>query len=305
VRENRDGRLVSLVYGNAIAVHVDPVEKKPLYHVCPGSLAFSVATVGCNLRCDFCQNADISQLPSDGKGRIAGREIAPETLVQGALAQGCRIVAYTYTEPTVFFEYALDTAVVAKERGLLNAFVTNGYISSRAIEKVQPYLDACNVDLKSFSDDFYRKLTGAYLAPVLESLQQLKAAGIWIEVTTLLIPDVNDSREELAALTEFLAEKLGPDTPWHISRFFPHHRLTAVPPTPMERLERATAAARSAGLRYVYLGNVPGEGRENTMCAECGTVLIRRLGYRVVSDLVRDGTCPTCGAEVPGIEMGG
>ncbi len=304
VRENRDGTLFSLVYGRAIAVHVDPIEKKPLFHVHPGSLAFSVATVGCNLKCDFCQNADISQLPSDEGVSIPGRSLQPDELVRLALRERCRTIAYTYTEPTVFFEYALDTAAAAREQGLLNAFVTNGYMSRAAVDRIRPYLDACNVDLKSFSDGFYRRLTGGHLAPVLENLEHLKGAGVWVEVTTLLVPGFNDSDEELAALAGFLAGKLGPDTPWHVSRFFPHHRMAAVPPTPIHRLRRAAALGRDAGLRYIYIGNAPGEAGENTLCPACGETLVRRVGFRVVSNLLRDGLCPACKLTVPGIGMG-
>jgi pyruvate formate lyase activating enzyme len=305
VRENRDGKLISLVYAKPIAVHVDPIEKKPLFHVYPGSLAFSVGTVGCNLACAFCQNAEISQLPAQGTASIPGRQLQPAELVELALREGCRTVAYTYTEPTVFFEYALDTSVAAREQGLLNTFVTNGYISHAAVERIRPYLDACNVDLKSFSDEFYRSLTGGRLAPVLETLEHLRKAGVWIEVTTLLIPGLNDSDEELAKLTEYLSGKLGPDTPWHVSRFFPHYRMSSTPPTPLDRLRRAAALGKTAGLRYIYIGNTPGDEGEDTICPDCGETVIRRVGFRVMSNLLRDGSCPTCNLKIPGIGMGG
>ncbi len=304
VRENRDGSLYSLIYGKAIALHVDPIEKKPLFHVHPGSSAMSVATAGCNLHCAFCQNAEIAQLPQHQTQAIRGEAVEPDLLVRLAVREHCRVIAYTYTEPTVFFEYALDTATIAKEQGLLNAFVTNGYMSAAAIDTVAPYLDACNVDLKSFSDDFYRTLTGGRLAPVLESLERLKSKGIWLEVTTLVIPGHNDSDEELGALAAFISDTLGPDTPWHVSRFFPHHRMTEVPPTPLERLRQAVQLGRAAGLRHVYMGNVRGEDGEDTICSHCGELVIERAGFRVMSNLVRDGTCPNCGTAIPGIEMG-
>jgi pyruvate formate lyase activating enzyme len=304
VRENRNGTLHSLVYGRAIAVHVDPIEKKPLFHVHPGSLAFSVATVGCNLKCEFCQNADLSQLHPGENVSIPGRSLQPEVLVRLALQEHSRSIAYTYTEPTVFFEYALDTAIAAKEQGLLNIFVTNGYVSHAAIDRIRPYLDACNVDLKSFSEDFYRRLTGARLAPVLKALEHLREAGIWIEVTTLLIPGFNDSDDELAAMAGFLVGRLGPDTPWHVSRFFPHHRMATTPATPISRLRRAAVLGAEAGLRYIYIGNAPGEAGEDTICPTCGETVVRRVGFRVVSNLLRDGSCPTCKLEIPGIEMG-
>ncbi len=304
VRENVGGTLFSLVHGKAIALHVDPIEKKPLFHVHPGSLALSVATVGCNLRCSFCQNAEISQLPPDYRGTVRGTDAQPGALVELAARERCRSIAYTYTEPTVFFEYALDTAMLAKDQGILNVFVTNGYMDSRAVKTIEPYLDACNVDLKSFRDDFYRRFTGGRLGPVLETLEQLQEAGVWIEVTTLIIPGLNDSDEELGELVQFIVRTLGPDTPWHVSRFFPHYRLTDVRPTPINTLCRAAELGRAAGLRFVYMGNVPGEGGENTLCPGCGRLVVQRLGFRVVSNLLRKGACPSCRTTMPGIGMG-
>jgi pyruvate formate lyase activating enzyme len=303
VRENVGGTLFSLVHARAIALHVDPIEKKPLFHVHPGSLALSVGTVGCNLRCTFCQNAEISQLPPDYRGAARGTDAEPGALVELAVRERCRSIAYTYTEPTVFFEYALDTATLAKDQGLLNVFVTNGYMDPRAIETIEPYLDACNVDLKSFRDDFYRRFTAGRLGPVLETLEQLREAGVWIEVTTLIIPGLNDSDEELGELVQFIAGTLGRDTPWHVSRFFPHYRLTDARPTPIETLCRAAELGTAAGLRFVYMGNVPGEGGENTLCPGCGRLVVDRVGFRVVSNLLRDGACPSCGTTMPGIGM--
>src|SRR5512136_2311591 len=265
VRENRGGTLYSLVYGKAIAEHVDPVEKKPLFHFMPGSRTFSVATVGCNFRCLHCQNYSISQ-PAQDILRIDGIDLPPEEIVAKAVASGCRSIAYTYTEPTIFFEYAYDTAVLAKKAGLRNVFVTNGYITPEALACIRPCLDAANIDLKGFSDRFYREVVHAMLGEALASLLEYKRQGIWIELTTLVIPGWNDSDEELGNIARFIAEKVGVETPWHVSAFYPTYRMTDRPPTPASTLARARQIGLEAGLRYVYEGNVPGRGGENTCC---------------------------------------
>jgi pyruvate formate lyase activating enzyme len=301
VRKNEGGRLKSLVYGKVIARNVDPIEKKPLFHVLPGSLAFSIATVGCNFRCRFCQNAGISQLPGDRNGLITGHEVSAEAAVADAQRAGCATIAYTYTEPTVFFEFAADTAALARRRGIRNIFVTNGYMTPEALERVAPDLDAANVDLKAFSDDFYKEMCAARLAPVLETLRLMKRLGVFVEVTTLIIPGANDDPAELKDLAEFLAGDLGPDTPWHISRFHPTYRLTDRPPTPVQTLRKAREIGLATGLRYVYTGNVPGEEAESTFCHECGVKLIDRWGFTVNANRMRNGTCPDCGAVVDGI----
>jgi pyruvate formate lyase activating enzyme len=303
VRRNTDGVLNTLVYGRLIARNADPIEKKPLFHLMPGSLSFSIATVGCNFRCRFCQNADIAQMPNDRDGMIAGREISPETVVDEALATGCRSIAYTYTEPTVFFEFAYDTAGLAHQKGLKNVFVTNGYMSAKALEMMAPFLDGANVDLKAYSDGFYRTQCGAKLEPVKETLRRMKSLGVLVEVTTLIIPGLNDDDEQLGQLAAFLVEDLGPETPWHISRFHPTYRLTDREPTPTETLRRAGTIGRNAGLHYIYLGNVPGERLENTVCHQCGAMLIERWGFRVQRNAILDGGCPDCGTPVYGVEM--
>jgi pyruvate formate lyase activating enzyme len=303
VREQRGGALYTLVYGRAIARHVDPVEKKPLFHFYPGSAAFSIATAGCNFHCRWCQNWEISQRPRQ-RPLIPGEEASPEQIVAAAQRAGSRSIAYTYTEPTVFFEYAYDTARLARGAGLANICITNGYMTAEMLETFRPYLDAANVDLKAFRDQTYRKYVGARLQPVLDSLKLMRRLGIWLEITTLVIPGVNDDPAELRDAADFVANELGPTTPWHVSRFFPAYEMADVPPTPMETLRRARGIGLEEGLRYVYLGNEPGE--ENTCCHGCGRVLIRRSGYRIRENRVPpDGRCPACGSPVAGVGMQG
>jgi len=303
VRENREGTLETLVYGRIIARHIDPIEKKPLYHLMPGSLSYSIATVGCNFRCLFCQNADIAQMPSDRKGMIAGDAFSPQDVVAAALKGDCKSIAYTYTEPTVYFEFAFDTAKLAHEKGIQNVFVTNGYMTAEALHMISPYLDAANVDLKAFTEDFYKTYCGAKLEHVKESLKLMKSLGIFIEVTTLLIPGLNDDRDELEKLAEFLADSLGTETPWHISRFHPTYKLTDRPPTPVETLVMAREIGIKAGLKYVYTGNVPGESGEKTFCYSCGEILIDRWGFYLRKNLVENERCPHCGAQIHGVGL--
>ncbi|MFB0534946.1 MAG: AmmeMemoRadiSam system radical SAM enzyme [Anaerolineae bacterium] len=296
VRENRDGTLYSLVYAQAISANVDPIEKKPLYHFLPGTGAFSIATVGCNFRCDFCQNADISQASKEGRWGRWGRELLPEQVVDLAQRNRCASIAYTYTEPTVFFEYAYDTAKIATERGLKNVFVTNGYMTEEALHEIEPYLDAANVDLKGFTDEFYRRLCGAQLQPVLDSIRLMHQMGVLVEVTTLIVPGHNDGDEELRQIAQFLAD-ISPDLPWHISRFVPHYKMTNVPPTPVETLHRAAEIGYETGLRYVYAGNVPGDRYESTYCPNCGKIAIQRFGYHTQVRLDGD-RCKNCGYQL-------
>lgn len=303
VRQNHDGTLETLVYGKLIARHVDPIEKKPLYHVLPGSLSYSIATVGCNFKCRFCQNADIAQLPADRKGIILGDHFSPAEVVQAAERADCRSIAYTYTEPTIFFEFAYDTAKLAHERGILNIFVTNGYMTPEALHMIQPYLDGANVDLKAFNDDFYKEQCSAKRKPVMETLRLMKSLGIFVEVTTLLIPGLNDDKGELQELASFIAGSLGPETPWHISRFHPTYKLTDRPPTRAESIHEARRIGLEAGLRYVYCGNLPGDPGENTICYNCGEALIERWGYHISNNVIRDGKCPQCDAVIDGIGL--
>ncbi len=303
VRKNVGGTLYSLNYGKLCAANADPIEKKPLYHFLPGSRSFSIATVGCNFRCEFCQNWQISQAALE-TGRIEGEAIAPEQIVAAAVRSGCQSIAYTYTEPTIFMELCNDCARPAKERGLANVFVSNGYMTREAIDFAADWLDGINVDLKAFSDDYYKKLCGARLEPVLDSIAYIaRQTKIWIEITTLLLPGQNDSEEELKKLAGWLAQEAGPDVPWHISRFYPQYKYTDSEPTPLESLQRAEEIGKAAGLHYVYLGNVPGTDGENTYCYNCHTKLIGRVGYRITANNIKDSKCPNCGTEIAGFGL--
>jgi pyruvate formate lyase activating enzyme len=301
VRENRGGVLETLVYGKVIARHIDPIEKKPLFHFLPGSLSYSIATVGCNFKCRFCQNADIAQMPSDRKGRIVGDAFTPEDIVAEAIKGDCKTIAYTYTEPTVYFEFAYDTAKLAAQKGIRNVFVTNGYITEEALHMIHPFLDAANVDLKAFTEGFYKTTCKAKLVHVKETLKRMKSLGIFVEVTTLIIPGLNDDKKELENLSAFLVDALGPETPWHISRFHPTYKLTDRPPTPVETLIRAREIGVKAGLKYVYTGNVPGESGEKTYCHQCNCLLIDRWGFYVRDNRIKNGRCPQCNAAVDGV----
>ncbi len=298
VRLNQNGRLFTLVYGRAVSANLDPIEKKPLFHFLPGSQSMSIATVGCNFTCSFCQNHQISQMPRD-EGRIMGSRLAPEEIVAEALQAGAASISYTYTEPTVYFEYALDTARAATKAGLKNVFVTNGFMTAEALDLIGPDLHGANVDLKAFTDDFYKTRCRGRLEPVKESIARLKAMGVWLEVTTLLIPGLNDSEKELTALAEWLAG-IGPDIPWHISRYHPMYQMTGPGPTPTESIDRARAIGGRAGLRYVYSGNVWGDRGEKTLCHHCGNLLIDRIGFSVRANNITGGGCPQCGTPAAG-----
>ncbi len=301
VRENVGGTLYTNVYGRLIAQGVDPIEKKPIFHMQPGSRSYSVATVGCNFRCLHCQNSEISQMPKDKK-QIIGAFVSPVEVVDEAIESGCGSIAYTYTEPTIFFEYAYDTAVLARDKGLKNIFVTNGFMTPECIDELTGVLDAANVDLKAFTESFYKKVCGARLAPVLESIIRMRERDIWVELTTLIIPTLNDSDTELTEIARWIA-KTDKRMPWHISAFHPSYKLDDLPPTPAETLERAREIGLAEGLRYVYTGNIPGLAGESTYCYECGRVLIERVGFRVGKNVVVAGHCPDCHAEIDGIEL--
>ena len=299
VRQNREGELFTRVYGNVIAAHVDPIEKKPLYHFLPGTSSFSVATIGCNFRCSFCQNWQISQASKDKDLKKNGQEYSPEDIVYIAKKHRCQSIAYTYTEPTIYFEYAFDTARLAKKEGLANVFVTNGYMSKEALETIHPYLDACNVDLKAFKEDFYKEMCGAHLEPVLDSIKLMKKLDIWVEITTLIIPGRNDSEQELAQIARFIKE-IDPDIPWHISRFHPDYKYVDANATPVESLRLAYNIAKNEGLRFIYIGNVLGES-EGTACPRCHKLLIARQGFYISENKMPGGKCPFCGTSIPGV----
>ncbi|HHO76598.1 MAG TPA: AmmeMemoRadiSam system radical SAM enzyme [Deltaproteobacteria bacterium] len=299
VRKNVSGVLASLVWAKSVAASVDPIEKKPLFHFYPGTTAFSIATVGCNMRCRFCQNSDISQYPTQ-TGEITGRDMLPEDVVGSAISSGCESISYTYTEPTIYVEYVLDTAEIARGRGIKNTMITNGYISTDVIrEKLSGLVDAANIDLKSFSDTFYKKLCSARLQGVLEAIRAYYEAGIWIEITTLLIPNENDSAEELKDIASFICS-ISPDIPWHISRYYPHYLYDSAPPTSVTKVEAARDIGLSQGLKYVYTGNVMGHIGENTFCHHCGAEIIKRQGFSVTQKAMRGNTCLHCNQTIPG-----
>ena len=296
VRENREGTLHTLVYGKAVSAAVDPIEKKPLYHFHPGATAFSIATVGCNFSCQFCQNADISQAPREGsRWERWSKDLPPEQVVRLAKRQRCETIAYTYTEPTIFFEYAHDCAVLASQEGIKNVFVSNGYMTSEALDTIGENLHAANIDLKG-SDVFYRQLCGARMQPVMDSIAKMRGMGVWVEVTTLIVPGRNDDDHTLRSIADFLVS-VDPDIPWHISRFTPRYKLLDAPPTPVSTLHRVADIGYEVGLRYVYAGNVPGDKYEHTRCPKCGQICIHRYGYHI-QNLMDGIKCPMCGYEL-------
>ncbi len=256
VRKNENGVLYTLVYGEAIASHTDPVEKKPLYHFLPGTFTYSIATMGCNFRCGFCQNWQISQLTKKEPAKTASYELKPEEVVREAIKEKCASISYTYTEPTIFFEYAYDTAKLAKKKKLANIFVTNGYMTKEALIKIKPYLDACNVDLKAFKDETYRNFCSASLTPVLDSIRLIRELGIWLEITTLIVPGMNEDEEEVRDIAKFI-KNIDPEIPWHLSRFHPDHKMQDREATDINFLRKAKTIAIKEGLKNVYVGNVP------------------------------------------------
>jgi len=299
VRENREGTLYSLVYGRVISLNVDPIEKKPLFHFLPGSSSLSIATVGCNFRCKHCQNYEISQLPRERKFSIPGRDMSAAHIVSAAEQYHSASISYTYTEPTIFFEFAYDCAQLAREKGIMNVFVSNGYTGAEAARLIAPYLSANNIDLKG-SDKFYREICGARLDPVKETIRLMKELGVWVEVTTLVIPDLNDSEKDLTDIAEFISS-VDPAIPWHVSQFYPTYRLLDKPRTPVEKLRLAREIGYRSGLKYVYEGNVPGGGGENTACPGCKEVLIKRVGYRIIENRIKKNKCPACGTSIEGV----
>ena len=297
VRENIGGFLYSLVYGKVVSMNIEPIEKKPLFHFMPKSYSISVGTMGCNFKCRHCQNSDISQV---GDRDIKGRQLSPENLVKIAAEKACKSISYTYNEPTVFFEYAYDTALLSRKHDISNVFVTNGYMSEETLNMIHPYLDAANIDIKAFSDDFYKKICGAHLEPVLKSAKLMKKMGTWVEITTLIIPGYNDNFDELAEIATFIAKELGKETPWHISRFYPSYKLTDAPPTPVSAIKKAREIGLEQGLKYVYTGNLPGDEGENTYCPKCGEVLVERYGYSIENKM-QNNKCKKCGEMIDGV----
>ncbi len=298
VRENRGGELFSLSYGRLIASHVDPIEKKPLYHFLPGSSSYSIAAPGCNFRCQWCQNADISQISAMNEP-VAPRYVSAEHVVQAAVASGCESISFTYTEPTLSFEYNLEVSQLAHMEGLKTVYVTNGYMTPEMLALSIPTLDAANVDIKAFDEEVYRRYTGAHLQPVLDSCVALLKAGVWLEVTTLLVPGINDDEAQVQGLAEFIATKLSPDVPWHISRYFPQPQFSQIAATPVESIYHAMEVGRKAGLRYVYGGNL--QTSTVTFCPNCGERVIRRMGYLDPVVHLNKDACPKCGFRIAGV----
>ncbi len=294
VRKNIKGKLFSLVYGKAVALNIDPIEKKPFFHFLPGSKSLSVAAAGCNFRCLNCQNWTISQSPKTGNGKNYGEDYPPSKIIKMAMDTECPSISYTYTEPTIFTEYALDTMKLAKKHGLKNTWVSNGYMTPECIKVIAPYLDAINIDLKSFSDNFYRTNCGGTLAPVLNSLKLFKSKKIWVEVTTLIIPGLNDDMKMLRKMARFIKTELGPETPWHISQFYPTYKLAALTLTPLETISKVCQMGRTEGLKYVYSGNIPGLYYEDTYCPRCHQLMVDRENYSVIC-FDHSGKCSNCG----------
>ncbi len=296
-RKNVKGELVSLVYGQIASAHVDPIEKKPFFHVLPGSLSFSLATPGCNMRCLFCQNWEISQaFPWE----VRTQTMSPEEVVDAALREGCRSIAFTYTEPTIFYEFMLDVAKLARQKGIKTVVVSNGYINQEPLKELLKCIDAYKVDFKAFNESFYKELTGGSLQPVLETMKTIRQQGVWLEVVTLLVPGKNDSEEEIRGLARWIKDNLGADVPLHFSRFYPQHRLLNLPPTPVEKVVRARQIAMEEGLQYVYTGNVANPEGEATYAPKSREVVIGRQGYFVVRNDLKNGVAPD-GEKIPGV----
>jgi pyruvate formate lyase activating enzyme len=298
VRENREGKYYSLVYGNPCAIHLDPIEKKPFFHVLPTTTSFSLATAGCNLQCKFCQNWEISQAsPED----LYNHDVPPELIVKKAREMGARSVAYTYVEPTIFYEYMVDIGELVKKAGLLNVCHSNGFINPEPLRNLCKTMDAANIDLKGYSEDFYREVCSGELQPVLEALKIYRREKVHLEITNLMIPTKNDDMSVLREMCQWIKRELGSETPIHFSRFYPLYKLKSLPPTPVSTLEKARSVAMSAGLEYVYIGNVPGHEGENTFCPKCRKMVIKRTGYMVGEIHLRDGKCKFCRKPIPGI----
>jgi len=297
VRKNIQGKLYSLVYGEPVSVHLDPIEKKPLFHFLPGSMAYSVATVGCNLRCLYCQNWEISQaFPED----VSNIKMTPEQLVEKALASGAKSIAYTYTEPTVFYEYMLETAKLAKQKGLKNVVISAGYINPEPLKELCQHVDAIKIDLKAFNNRFYQKFVGGTLEPVLNTLKIIKEQGVWLEIVYLVIPGENDDKEEIQEMSKWIIDNLGAETPLHFIRFHPMYKLKNLPPTPEKTIKDLRDVALAQGLKYVYTGNLGDEKTESTYCPQTGELAIRRKGYFIINMNIEKGVCSN-GEQIPGI----
>ena len=297
-RMNIGGELYSLVYGKPCAVHIDPIEKKPMFHFLPGSSSFSIATAGCCLSCKYCQNWQISQANPEETPHY---DMPPEKVVALAQEKGCRSIAYTYTDPIIFYEYVYDTAVLARKAGLKNILVTCGYINDAPLKELTPLIDGANIDLKGFTEAYYRTVTGGSLAPVMHAIQYMAKHGVIVEVTNLVVPTLNDNLDEIRRMVRWLGEEVSPDVPLHFSRFYPNFKLEHLPATPYETLQAAWAAAREAGLHFVYMGNVYQTEGQETYCPACGALVIKRSGYRILTSNMKGNACAACGAAIYGV----
>ncbi len=298
VRENCDGTLYSNVYGKIISTNIDPIEKKPLFHFYPASTSFSIATVGCNFRCMHCQNFDIAHYPEKNDD-MPGNDATPEQIVDAAEKSGCKSISYTYTEPTIFFEFAYDCARLAHSRGIKNVFVSNGYTGPEAVRTIAPYLDANNIDLKG-DDNFYKKVCGARLQPVLNTIKLMKELKVWVEITTLIIPSYNDSDDTFRWIAEFI-KSVDPAIPWHVTQFYPTYKILDQPRTSTAALSRAREIGLETGLKYVYEGNIPGKGWENTYCPNCRELIIERSGFHVTLNKINNSACFKCNIGIDGV----
>ncbi|MBF0566607.1 MAG: AmmeMemoRadiSam system radical SAM enzyme [Nitrospirae bacterium] len=299
VRENHGGTLYSLVYGRLVAANVDPIEKKPLFHFLPGSRSFSIATAGCNFRCLHCQNASISQYPLEHRGEVDGQLATAGEVVDAAFKSGCESISYTYTEPTIFMEFAADCARIARHRGLRNVFVSNGFMTPESAAYIIPILDGNNVDLKG-DEDFYKRVCAGKADPVMDTIRAMHEGGVWVEVTTLVIPGMNDSDEVLRGIAKFIAS-VDTSIPWHVTRFHATYKMTGKPTTPTDTLIKARQIGLDAGLKYVYLGNTPDETGEDTHCPSCKRMVIMRRGFTIIKNELSDGRCPNCGYRIEGV----
>ena len=298
VRENQGGRYQTLVYGALCSANVDPIEKKPLFHYLPGTSAFSVATAGCNIECKFCQNWQISQFRPE---QVDSVKISPERLVEACGARRCSTIAYTYSEPVIFYEYMHDSAALARQHGIGSVMISNGYIQEKPMRQLCQHLTGVKIDFKAFSEKFYTETCAGELAPVLATLEVLKDVGIWFELVILVIPTLNDSPDEIKQMSQWVLKHLGPDVPMHFTRFHPTYRITNLPRTPVSTIDRCRRIALDAGVHYVYAGNVPTHPGENTYCHKCQQELIQRVGFRVAANRIKDGKCPKCGTTIPGV----
>ena len=298
VRANKDGKVITLVYGKPCAVHVDPIEKKPLFHFLPGSSAFSIATAGCNLHCKFCQNWDISQANPEETNNL---DLPPEEVVRKAVAYRCKSIAYTYSDPAIFFEYAMDTAKIGRKAGVRSVFITAGYLSPKPLEELCSSVDAIKVDFKGITEEYYSKVCLAHLQPVIDAIKYIKTRNVWLELVNLIVPTLNDRQDDIARLIDWVVANAGADVPLHFSKFWPQYQLKNLPPTPEDTLDMAWKMAKKRGVRYAYVGNIPAHEGNNTDCPKCRRLLIKRAGYDVMENNIANGRCKYCSETIPGV----